>query len=163
MPLDEIKSLEKVFERRAIEALDSGIAFEQGRGQELLWLLSKLNPALAAEKKKGLVKDEQSLVKVILYCITHGKYSSGSGDSGRTFRVDKEELSSIIEINRAYNMIRSYIKTQKYAELSEDDQLDLSAFLLSVEHPEAADRDDLHYYENKVRDRWKMIPQIERN
>ena len=70
--LDEVLNLEEIFKKRAIEALDSRIVLKQHNGLNFLWILGQIDAELTATKKREIVTDDQSLVKVLSYCTLHG-------------------------------------------------------------------------------------------
>ena len=73
--LDQVIELEEIFKKRAIEALESGSALERYNGLNFLWILGKIYPELAANKKKSIITDEISLVRVLSYCTSNVKVS----------------------------------------------------------------------------------------
>lgn len=139
--LDEVLELEKIFKRRAIEALDSRVVLEQNNGLNFLWILGQIDPDLAENKKKSLVIDENSLVKVLSYCTSHGAISGRI--TSKTWQTDLKTLEEFIDINEAYQQIKLLVSTDNFLCFSEDEQMNVIAFLLTKEK----------VTENEIRDR----------
>lgn len=72
LPLDEVQKLEAIFKERAVKAIDSKVVLRQYHGLRFLWLLGQIDPETAADKKKSMVTDDVSLVKIIDECTSRG-------------------------------------------------------------------------------------------
>lgn len=129
--LEQVLELEQIFKSRAIEALDLGIVLKQYGGLNFLWMLGQIDAELAASRKKMLVADDISLAKVLSYCTSHGRVAGRI--VSKTWQVDKKALESFIEINEAYQRIRSFVTTDEFLLLPNDEQQDVVAFLLTAE------------------------------
>lgn len=133
--LDKVLELEEIFKKRAIEALESGSALEKYNGLNFLWILEQIDPDLIATKKKLIVTDEISLVKVLSYCTSHGKRAGRI--TSKIWQVDLKEFEKFIEIDEAYHRIQTFVTTNNFLSLSQDEQMDIIAFLLTMkENPE---------------------------
>ena len=132
--LDEVLELEQIFKDRAIEVLDSGVALKQHGGLDFLWMLEQLDAELAASRKKMLVVDDFSLVKVLGYCTLHG--TAEGRTVSKTRKVDQKTLGEFIDIQHAYQRICEFITTSDFLSLSEQEQMDVVAFLIANEHGE---------------------------
>lgn len=130
--LDEVLSLEEIFKKRAIEALDSKIVFKQHNGLSFLWILGQIDAELTAIKKRELVTDDLSLAKVLSYCTLHGSVTSGLITS-KTWQVNPKDIEAFIDIDEAYQRIQIFVTTNDFLVLSEDEQINIVAFLLIME------------------------------
>lgn len=129
--LDQVLELEQIFKKKAIEALDSGTALEHYNGLAFLWMLGQLDAELVESKKKSLIVDDISLVKVLGYCTSNGIISGQT--VLKTWKIDQNYLGEFINVNEAYRRICTFVKTNQFSELSKDNQMDAVAFLLSME------------------------------
>lgn len=129
--LDEVLDLEEIFKERAVESLESGSALERFNGLNFLWILGQIDPELAASKKKSIITDEISLIKVIGYCTSHGKVSGRM--TSKTWQVNLKSIEEFIDIDEAYQRIQAFVSTNNFRALSEDDQMNVMAFLLTME------------------------------
>lgn len=130
--LDQVLELEQIFKDRAIDVLDSGVALKQHGGLDFLWMLEQLDAELAASRKKMLVEDDLSLVKVLSYCTLHG--TTAGRTVSKTRKVDQKTLGDFIDIPYAYQRICAYITTSEFLAFSEQEQMDVVAFLIANEH-----------------------------
>lgn len=128
--LDQVIELEEIFKKRAIEALDSGSALERYNGLNFLWILGQIDPELAANKKKSIITDEISLVRVLSYCTSNGKVSGRI--TSKTWQVNLKSIEEFIDVDEAYQRIQAYVTTNNFLALSEDDQMNIMAFLLTM-------------------------------
>lgn len=129
--LDELLKLERVFETRCVDAIDSGTALSQYGGLNFLWLLSQIDEELVKRIKKELITDDVSLAKVISYCTSHGK--TAVKFVVKTRQVNKQTLSEFIEIEEACRRISAFIKTRDFLQLPEENQVDSVAFLIAMQ------------------------------
>lgn len=129
--LDEVLELEQIFKNRAIEALDSGTVLKHYNGLSFLWMLEQLDAELVTSKKKLLIVDDISLVKVLSYCTSRGTVSGQI--VSKIWKIDQKSLGEFIDVNEAYRRICIFVKTNEFAELSRNHQMDVVAFLLSME------------------------------
>lgn len=128
--LDQVIELEQIFKKRAIETLESGTALEWYNGLNFLWILGKIDPELAASKKKSIITDEISLVRVLGYCTSNGKVSGRI--TSKTWQVNLKNIEEFIDVDEAYQRIKAYVTTNNFLALSEDDQMNVTAFLLTI-------------------------------
>lgn len=94
--LDEVLELENIFKSRALDAIESKIILNQYHGLNFLWLLEEIDGELTKSKKRALVTDEASLVKVLSYCTSHGTVSGRI--TSKTWKVNIEEFMEFIEM-----------------------------------------------------------------
>lgn len=153
LDLENVLELEKVFEKRAKEALDSRIIFSQHNGLNFLWLLDKLDTKFVTEKKKELIKDETSLIKGISYCTGHGTTATGY-ISSETWNTDMNRLSEFIDVNDAYQCICSYISRGNYYRIPKENRKDVIAFIIAIEQNLDEDR---HVYERMIKEKMKKM------
>lgn len=146
--LEEVLELEQIFKKRAIEALDSGTALKHYNGLTFLWMLGQLDADLVASKKKSLIVDDISLVKVLGYCTSHGTVTGQI--VSKIWKIDQNSLGEFIDVNEAYKHICTFVKTNKFSELSKDDQMDAVAFLLLMENKAKTNVMDNHIYEESI-------------
>ncbi len=132
LSLDQVLELEELFRVRAVEELDSGKAMEQPNGLRFLWLLEQVDAETAANKKKSIITDDRSLIKVISYCTSHGEVA------GRTvtkiWKVDQKAITEFIDINDAYRRVCAFVTSNQFLLLSKDEQMDAVAFLIDMEN-----------------------------
>lgn len=129
--LDQVIELEEIFKKRAIETLESGSALDRYNGLNFLWMLGKIDPELVASKKKSIITDEISLVRVLSYCTSNGKVSGRI--TSKTWQVNLKNIEEFIDVDEAYQRIQAYVTTNNFLTLSEDDQMNVTAFLLTME------------------------------
>jgi len=129
--LDEVLGLEEIFKRRALETLESESALEKHNGLNFLWILEQIDAELAVNKKKSIVTDEISLVKVLDYCTSYGRISGRI--VSKTRQVNLKKIEEFIDIDEAYRRIQIFVTTNNFLALSEDEQMNVTAFLLTME------------------------------
>lgn len=129
--LDEVLELEKIFTKRATEALDSGDALKEYGGLNFLWMLEKIDAEVVTSRKSLLVADDISLIGVLGYCTSLGRTAARIVVKTRT--INLKNVSKFIDISEAYQRIAAFAKTDKLLLLSEDSQMDVVTFLLTVE------------------------------
>ncbi len=131
LSIEQVLSLEQIFKVRAEEALDSRKALEQYNGLSFLWMLEKIDPELAANKKKSIIIDDVSLIRVITYCTSHGSRSGRI--TSKTWGVNLKVIEEFINIDDAYQRICIFAKSAQFLELMKEEQMDAVAFLISIE------------------------------
>lgn len=129
--LEEVLELESIFKTRAIDAIDSGDVFKQHQGLSFFWMLGQIDVELAARKKKLLISDDISLVKVISYCTSRGSVTTKT--ITKTRDVNRKTIEEFIDVNEAYRRIKSFVTTNEFFSLSKDDQMNAMAFIFVSE------------------------------
>lgn len=129
--LEKVLELEEIFKWRALETLESETALEKYNGLNFLWILEQIDPELTASKKKAIITDEISLVKVLSYCTLHGMVSGRT--TSKTWQVDLKTIEEFIDVDEAYRRIQTFVTTNNFLSLPEDEQMDIAAFLLTME------------------------------
>ena len=129
--LDEVLLLESIFEKRAMDALDSGVALKQNNGLNFLWMLEQLAPEQAVNKEKALVSDDVSLMKVISYGVSKGTISTKIATKTRV--LDRQKVSKFVDIDEGYRRAKRFSKSKPFFTLSENDQMNAVAFILIME------------------------------
>jgi hypothetical protein len=129
--LTEVLELEAIFKSRAVDAIDSGIALRQHQGLNFLWMLGQIDADLVVNKKKLLVSEDASLVKVISYCTSRGTVETKIVE--KTRHVNREAIEEFIDVNEAYQRIKEFSATTQFFRLPEDDQMNAIAFILTTE------------------------------
>lgn len=132
--LEEVLKLEVIFKQRAIDGIDSGEVLKQNHGLSFLWLLEQIDTELVTAKKRAIVTDDLSLVKVISYATSSGK-SVTVRSSTNTRTVHTNILSEFIDIEVAYCRIKNFVEDRRFFSLPQDDQINAIAFILVMEHP----------------------------
>lgn len=130
--LDEVLELEDIFKRRAIKALDSKIVLNQNNGLNFWWILGQIDDELAKSRKKSIVTDEKSLVKVLSYCTSHGVISGRI--TSKTWQTNLKTVEEFIDIDEACQQIKVFVTTSAFLDFSEDDQMNAIAFLLTMKN-----------------------------
>lgn len=147
--LTEVLELEDIFKRRAIEALDSKIVLDQNNGLNFWWILDQIDSDLAKSKKKLIVTDNKSLVKVLSYCTSHGAISGRI--TSKTWQTNLKIVEEFIDINEAYQRIKIFVTTHDFLDFSEDDQMNVITFLLTVENKPENELRDKYIVEESIR------------
>ncbi|MCI5957172.1 MAG: KAP family NTPase [Clostridiales bacterium] len=129
--LEEVLELEAIFKSRAVDAIDSGAALRQHQGLNFLWLLGQIDADFVANKKKLLVSDDVSLVKVVSYCTSRGTMAAKMVE--KTRNVNRETIGEFIDVNEAYRRIKGFSVTSQFFSLPKDDQMNAIAFILITE------------------------------
>lgn len=75
-----------------------------------------------------LASKDDSLVKVISYCTSRGLI--GARNSKKTRNFGRETLESFINADEAYQRMKKFSTTNQFWLLSEDDQMNVTAFIL---------------------------------
>lgn len=132
LSLEQVLSLEQIFKARAVEALDSGKALEQYNGLNFLWKLEQIDPEIVTNKKKSIIIDDISLIRVITYCTSHG--SRAGRIVSKTWGVNLKAIEEFIGIEDAYQRVCVFLKTVRFLELMKEEQMDVIAFLISKEN-----------------------------
>lgn len=107
---------------------------KQNHGLSSLWLLEQIDTELVTAKKRAIVTDDLSLVKVISYATSSGK-SVTVRSSTNTRTVHTNILSEFIDIEVAYCRIKNFVEDRRFFSLPQDDQINAIAFILVMEHP----------------------------
>lgn len=129
--LEEVLELEAIFKRRAVDAIDSGLALRQHHGLNFLWILEQIDAELVANKKKSIITDDVSLVKVISYCTSRGTVATKI--VAKTLNVKRQAIGEFIDIDEAYQRIKTFVATDQFLLLPKDDQMNAIAFVLVTE------------------------------
>lgn len=131
LPLDEVQKLEAIFKERAVKAIDSKVVLRQYHGLRFLWLLGQIDPETAADKKKSMVTDDVSLVKIIDECTSRGSVAMRIVAKTRT--VDRDRLSEFVDLGEAYQRVKKFATENQFFDLPQDEQMSAIAFILIVE------------------------------
>ena len=131
LPLDEVQKLEAIFKERAVKAIDSKVVLRQYHGLRFLWLLGQIDPETAADKKKSMVTDDVSLVKIIGECTSRGSVAMRIVAKTRT--VDRDRLSEFVDLGEAYRRVKKFATKNQFFDLPQDEQMSAIAFILIVE------------------------------
>lgn len=129
--LEEVLELEAIFKSRAVEVIDSGVALRQHQGLSFLWMLGQIDTELAANKKKLLISDDVSLVKVVSYCTSRGTVATKIVTKTRD--VNRKVIREFIDLDEAYRRIKAFAATSQFFSLPKDDQMNAMAFILVTE------------------------------
>lgn len=135
LPLDEVQKLEAIFKERAVKAIDSKVVLRQYHGLRFLWLLGQIDPETAADKKKSMVTDDVSLVKIIDECTSRGSVAIRIVAKTRT--VDRDRLSEFVDLGEAYQRVKKFATENQFFDLPRDEQMSAVAFILIVEREPA--------------------------
>lgn len=131
LPLDEVQKLEAIFKERAVKTIDSKVVLRQYHGLRFLWLLGQIDPETAADKKKSMVTDDVSLVKIIDECTSRGSVAMRIVAKTRT--VDRDRLSEFVDLGEAYQRVKKFATENQFFDLPQDEQMSAIAFILIVE------------------------------
>ena len=131
LPLDEVQKLEAIFKERAVKAIDSKVVLRQYHGLRFLWLLGQIDPETAADKKKSMVTDDVSLLKIIAACTSRGSVAMRIVAKTRT--VDRDRLSEFVDLGEAYRRVKKFATKNQFFDLPQDEQMSAIAFILIVE------------------------------
>lgn len=131
LPLDAVLKLEAIFKERAVKAIDSKVVLRQYHGLRFLWLLEQIAPETAADKKKSMVTDDVSLVKIIDECTSRGSVAVRIVAKTRT--VDLDRLSEFVDLGEAYQRVKKFATENQFFDLPRDEQMSAVAFILIVE------------------------------
>ena len=131
LPLDAVLKLEAIFKERAVKAIDSKVVLRQYHGLRFLWLLEQIAPETAADKKKSMVTDDVSLVKIIDECTSRGSVAVRIVAKTRT--VDRDRLSEFVDLGKAYQRVKKFATENQFFDLPRDEQMSAVAFILIVE------------------------------
>lgn len=126
--LEEVLQLEEIFKVCSFESLDSGNVFKQHNGLNFLWMLERLDSEFASNKKKDIIKDNYSLIKVIGYCTSHGTTASRS--VSKIWTINPNAIKEFVDIDEAERRVDAFTKTKEFFSLSRADQMDALAFLI---------------------------------
>ncbi len=129
--LQEVLNLETIFKNRAVEAIDSGTALKQHQGLNFLWMLGKIDAELAENRKKSLISNDTSLIKVVSYCTSRGTVATKIVTKIRD--VNRQAIGEFIDVDVAYRRIKAFVATTQFTLLPEDDQMNAMAFILVTE------------------------------
>lgn len=131
LPLDAVLKLEAIFKERAVKAIDSKVVLRQYHGLRFLWLLEQIAPETAADKKKSIVTDDVSLVKIIDECTSRGSVAVRIVAKTRT--VDRDRLGEFVDLGEAYQRVKKFATENQFFDLTRDEQMSAVAFILIVE------------------------------
>ena len=153
--LSEVLELEQIFVAKAMEAINSGKAFEYFGGLRFIWMLEEINGELPSETKARMVSDDISLAKVISYCTSHGTVAGQV--VSRVWGTDKDTLSKFIDAESAYQRMLRFIKSRGFETLPEDFKRDVIAFILSHEKQPFERMIDNQIYEKDIEQKLKSL------
>ena len=139
--LEDVLKLEGIFKNRVIEELDSKKALDEYNGLNFFWMLGNIDKDLASMKKKELVTDTHSLVKVVRYCLSRGVASIGRG-SHNIWNLQKATLAEFVDPQAAYNQMKAFVNTTDFLTLSKSDQISVVAFCLLMEKKDSELQDN---------------------
>lgn len=129
--LEEVLELKAIFKSRAVDAIDSGAALRQHQGLNFLWILGQIDADLVANKKKLLISDDTSLVKIVSYCTSLGTFATKMVE--KTRNVNRKAIGEFINVDEAYRRIKRFSVTSQFFSLPKDDQMNAIAFILLTE------------------------------
>ncbi|WP_346698382.1 KAP family P-loop NTPase fold protein [Thomasclavelia spiroformis] len=152
---EEVFELESIFKNRAIKAIDSGDALKQHQGLNFFWMLGQLDEELVTNKKKTLISDDISLVKVISYCTSRGTELTKKGAKIR--EVNQKTLGEFINIDAAYQRIKKFVVTSQFFSLPEDDKMNAVAFILISERMPSESIKKNHIEEESIIKKLKQL------
>ena len=92
-------------------------------------------------KKKELVTDTHSLVKVVRYCLSRGVASIGRG-SHNIWSLQKDTLAEFVDLQAAYDQMKAFVNTSDFLTLSKSDQISVVAFCLVMDKKDSELRDN---------------------
>lgn len=153
--LSEVLELEQIFVAKAMEAINSGKAFEYFGGLRFIWMLEEINGELPSETKARMVSDDISLAKVISYCTSHGTVAGQV--VSRVWGTDKDTLSKFIDAESAYQRMLRFIKSREFETLPENFKRDVIAFILSHEKQPSERMIDNQIYEKDIEQKLKSL------
>ena len=139
--------------------MESGIFLEQHEGLNFLWLLEQIDAELVKRKKTEIVKDDISLIKVISYCTSHG--TTATRTVSKVWQINKDLLKEFIDLAEAERRVRTFIDTEQFLKISENEQMDAIAFLLSLKSENKQSILDSHIGEESIRKKLREL--IERH
>lgn len=151
--LDELTELEQVFITRAVQGIDSRTVLTQHSGLNFLWLFERIAPDLAEAKKAELVSDDISLAKIISLCTSHGKVAVRIVSA--IWKTDIKAISKYINADAAYERMIHFVSTTAFQSLDEDERMDVTAFLLTMEAVQENDGEEKQWGEKAIRNRLK--------
>ncbi len=162
LTLEDVTNLEMIFKNRAIEALDTKEALAQRDGLNFLWMLSQIDPDLTQEKKKTLVSDDLSLVRVLVYCSSPGRVAGRIVT--KTRKIDLQRLAEFIEIDAADQRLRKLKSNPEFLHLPLEDQMDIVTFIMVRDRENEDSLYDGHIADEVVmKERNKIIMQLSQN
>ena len=94
-------------------------------------MLEQLAPEQAANKEKMLVSDDVFLMKVISYGVSKGTISAKIVTKTRV--VDRQKISKFVDVDEGYRRAKSLSNSKQFFTLSENDQMNVVAFILIME------------------------------
>lgn len=153
--LSEVVELEQIFVDRAVEAIDSGKAFEYFGGLRFMWMLEEINGEIPSETKAKMVSEDISLAKVISYCTSHGTVMGQV--VSKVWQTDKNTLSKFIDVESAYQRMLGYLESKEFESLPEDLKKDVIAFILSHEKQPSERMIDNQIYEKEIEQKLKSL------
>ena len=129
-PAEKVIKLEELFKKRAIEAVETGNALTQRKGLHFFGVLEQIDPELAMNKKKTIISDDISLVKVIDYCTIRSTTAVRTVFKSRSVKL--QVLSGFIDIKTASERIDRFVNTDQFLSIPEDEQMSVIAFIHST-------------------------------
>lgn len=109
---NEISELELIFKDRAVEALDSEDALEQCCGPHFWITLAQIDPEFTVDKKKSVVTDDISLIRILDYCVSRGIAEMRRIIKTRT--VHKDIMAEFIDVDEAYRRIKRFSTSNEF-------------------------------------------------
>ena len=153
--LDEVLELEKIFTKRAIDALDSGDALKEYGGLNFLWMLEQIDAEIVENRKALIVVDDVSLIRVLGHCTSRGK--TAARIVVKTRKVDLKTVGEFIDIKDAYQRISAFVVTKEFSLLSEDAQMDAMAFLLTMKKEHVEDISEAYISEESIQNELRKL------
>lgn len=151
--LSDLIVLEEEFIKRSKSALESHQILQQQNGLESIRMLEKLDPEYTVTKKRDIVTDNNTLIEIICYFVTHGHASNGF-TSYKTWTVYLAEIEEYILLEEAYKKVVDIVRDCKCDRVDANSLNDLIAFLIAYE--DGIDSEN-HISESSIMERLKKI------
>ena len=94
-------------------------------------MLGQIDAELVANKKKSIIADNVSLIKIISYCTSRGTVIARTGLKMRD--VNQNAVEEFIDVDEAYRRVKAFVATSQFYLLPKDDQMNAIAFILIIE------------------------------
>ncbi|MCD7807224.1 MAG: KAP family NTPase [Lachnospiraceae bacterium] len=155
--LEYLQKLESEFIDHAMRELEHENILLQEERLDYLWMLELLQPEKTREIKRGLVKDDKSLVSVIRKHIIHNAMTGAVRLPDRTWTVKLKALGEFVDCEKAYQSAYQFLLNQTVM-LSENEKMDIAAFLCVYERKNEWDKEGTGcVYEEDVREKLKSM------
>lgn len=163
LQLEDVLVLESIFIERTVQEIESGRLLDDDSALYIIWFLEQLDENKTKEFAKSMINSDLDLAKFISASVTHGKGASRT--VFKYWKVKKDNINKYIDINVAYERIKSFVSTNEFSYLDSNKQENVAAFLIGMETKDDSQRLDdeilISQIEKKLKEIKNTVPNMD--